>query len=365
MKTVAPYTRAAIIFFAAFTSLATLTFGQSTPVLKFGEGIVWVTGIGATSIANDQWKDIFRVYTHDAFVKKINQPVTGKYTRYGDSLAFTPDFNFAAGGKYRAVFGRIQLEFSIPNEKLSTTFIKTVYPQVDVLPENMLRMYISFSGAMMPGEAYDHIKLLRENGTEVEKAFLIIDQELWDAERKRFTLLFDPGRVKQSLRSNVELGAPLTAGQTYRLVIDSAWRDAHGNALANRYTKTFTVTAAERTKLTVADWKITAPTAGTFDDLVIEFDRPIDYVLASKCINISINNTKVSGRATMTGNGHWRFTPDHPWSEDQYYMEVYPHLEDVAGNNFSNVFDIDLSRESRVNTTEVIRHSFLVRALAK
>lgn len=340
--------------------------GQTTPALKFRDGSVWVTGLGATSIPDDQWKDILRVYTQEAFVKHVNQPVAGTYSRYGDSLSFKANFSFAAGESYHAVFGKLELSFSIPEEKFTPTFIETIHPQADVLPENMLRMYISFSAPMMPGEAYDHITLLTENGTSVEKAFLIIDQELWDTERKRFTLLFDPGRVKRGIQSNVELGAPLKAGQKYQLVIDSTLRDAHGNFLTSSYKKSFVVTQAERTKLSITNWKIVVPAAGSREDLLIYFDRPIDYALALTCVLIIRTKPgKVSGSATLTGSSLWRFTPDHPWLEDQYHVEVYPHLEDVAGNNFNNAFDIDLSKESRVNSSETVKHSFLIRPLVK
>jgi hypothetical protein len=340
--------------------------GQTTRVLKFREGIVWVTGLGATLTPEAEWATGFRVYTQEAWIKKIDQPVAGTYIRHTDSLSFRPNFNFVAGGNYHAVFGKLELFFSVPGKKSSSTFVEAIHPQADVLPENMLRMYLSFSSPMMPGEAYDHIALLRDNGTPIEKAFLVIDQELWDPERKRLTLLFDPGRVKRGIQSNVEMGAPLQAGQTYRLVIDTMWRDDQGNALAHGYTKTFSVTAAERTKLNIQQWKVTAPTIGTLDDLFIEFDRPIDYALALKYISISAAQTgRVNGHTVLTGSNVWRFTPHQPWREDQYFIEAHPQLEDVAGNNLNNVFDIDLSKESRVNATKILKRSFSIRPLMK
>lgn len=338
---------------------------QTVPALQFREGSVLVTGLGSTTIPDEQWKDLLRIFTHEAFVKRMNQPVAGTYTRLGDSLTFTPDFNFAAGETYHAIFGKLELSFTIPKPKTEPTIIKAVHPQAEVLPENMLRMYITFSNAMMPGEAYEHITLFRENGTPVEKAFLIIDQELWDAERKRFTLLFDPGRVKRGIRSNVELGAPLQSGQAYRLVIDNTWLDAHGNLLADSYTKTFTVTCAQRTRLNLDHWKITPPEAGTRNDLLIEFDRPIDNALATKFITITGTQGEVKGNATLTASNLWRFTPDQPWPEDQYHVLVDPRLEDVAGNNFNNVFDIDLSKENRVHSTEPLKYPFSIKTIVK
>jgi hypothetical protein len=345
------------------TSLTLSVYAQ--PELKFREGSVWVTGLGSSSIEAEQWKEFLRVYTHEAFTKHINQPITGTYNWYGDSLSFIPGFSFGAGEEYHAVFGTIELAFSIPKKRQIPTRIESVHPQASVLPENTLRMYISFSASMMPGEAYDHIKLLDENGTVVEKAFLIIDQELWDTERKRLTLLFDPGRVKQNLLSNLQMGAPLKAGQRYSLVIDSLWQDAHGNPLTAGFTKSFTVTQAERTKLSIADWKIQAPTAGTRDELLMHIDRPIDHALAMNSIVIMGEQGKVSGLATLTDSNIWCFTPDQPWEEGEFNLEVFPLLEDVSGNNFNNPFDIDLSKESRKNSNEFIKQSFSIRPLVK
>src|SRR5687767_6599441 len=118
---------------------------SQTPMLKFQEGSVWVTGLGSSSITEDQWKEFLRVYTHEAFVKRMNQPVTGTYTWHGDGLSFKPSFSFVAGESYHAVFGKLELAFSIPKEKFISTSIETIHPQAEVLPENMLRMYISFS----------------------------------------------------------------------------------------------------------------------------------------------------------------------------------------------------------------------------
>ena len=327
---------------------------------------MWVTGLGSTSIADDQWKDILRVFTHEAFTKRINQSIAGTYTRDGDSLYFKPNFPFAPGETYHAMFGKLELTFSIPKQKTTATVVDDVHPQASTLPENVLRMYITFSKPMMPGEAYDHITLLSENGTRIDKAFLVIDQELWDPERKRFTLLIDPGRVKRGIQSNVDLGPPIRAGQTYKLIIDSDWRDANGNFLESNYVKTFTVSTAERTKLTVSDLKVTAPEAGTSGDLIIKFNRPIDYALAARCISVkALQSGKVKGKATLIGSNYWRFVPEQPWPEDQYYIEVDPRLEDVAGNNFNNAFDIDLSREKRQRSTEPIKIPFSVGRLPK
>src|SRR5688572_19554610 len=109
--------KATIVFWLFVVLHACIIFpstGQTTPLLKFQSGNVWAIGIGVTSLREDQWIAIFRVYTQEAFDKRVNQPIAGTYTQHGDSLSFTPDFSFIAGGNYHALFGKQELVFSIP-----------------------------------------------------------------------------------------------------------------------------------------------------------------------------------------------------------------------------------------------------------
>src|SRR5262249_16285899 len=137
-------------------------------------------------------------------------------------------------------------EFSIPKSSASpTTVIQQIYPTANKLPENQFRFYIHFSAPMSRGEAYQHIQLLTAAGKPVEQAFLELNEELWDPEMRRLTLLFHPGRVKKGLQPREELGPILEEGKSYTLVIDSKWTDAKGNPLKESFRKAFKVTAAE------------------------------------------------------------------------------------------------------------------------
>jgi hypothetical protein len=365
-----------------------VAMGQAQPTLKFEHGvvkIVYLPSISSASIptiADYQWNEVLSVYTHDAYVTNIDQPIAGTYAWNGDTLLFKPAYPYAPGETYHAIFMRkaflkttavknqspgdkSELSFSVPADIHPLTTVESIYPQSASLPENLLRMYIYFSAPMMPGEAYEHINLIRENGTRVEKAFLVIDQELWDTARKRFTLLFDPGRIKRHLKSNIDLGTPLHEGEIYHLVIDSAWRDVNGNALAKSITKTFSVTQAERTKVSTGDWNVIVPMAGSLSDVVISFDRPMNRAMALKHITIKSPSGVVTGRAQTVDDTFWKFTPDHPWTEGEYVFAISPLLEDVSGNNLNNVFDLDVSKESRVNSVEPVQLSFTIRAHAR
>src|SRR2546425_7490559 len=94
---------------------------------------------------------------------------------------------------------------------------------------------------MSEGDCYRHIKLLDAKGKAVDLPFLELDQELWDSEGKRFTLFFDPGRIKRGLKPREELGPPLEEGKTYAFVVDRDWLDAEGNPLKESYRKSFRV----------------------------------------------------------------------------------------------------------------------------
>ena len=362
---------------AVLACVAFVSAGQAQPALKFERGVVHLVGLpsgNAASIAtisDDQWYSILSVYTDEAYLSNINQPIAGKYTRNGDRILFEPTYPFAPGEKYHAVFtaneilktteinhdsslDKLELSFSLPPEIYLPTEVQSVYPESANLPGNLLRMYIYFSAPMMPGEAYDHIWLLRENGTRIERPFLIVDQELWDTDRKRFTLLFDPGRIKRDLKSNIDLGTPLQKGEKYHLVIDSTWRDVHGKALEKSVTKTFSVTEAERAKVSPQDWKVIPPLEGSLGDVVILFDRAIDHALALKYINISSPSGTVAGHVQTVHDTTWKFTPKYPWVKGEYVLTISPLMEDVAGNNLNNAFDMDVSKESLVNSVEPI-----------
>ncbi len=224
------------------------------------------------------------------------------------------------------------------------TKVVQVNPSADVLPANQLKLYLYFSAPMSIGEAYDHIRLFDEAGREKPRAFLRVDQELWDESRQRFTLLFDPGRVKRGLRSNLEDGAPLEAGKRYRLVIDRNWRDGEGNLLAADFEKTFSVVAADRKSPSPRSWQITAPAAGTTEPLKLLFDEPLDFALLEQMIEVlDAGDRPVTGRVEIAGDEmQWRFTPNAPWQPGEYQIRPDSRLEDRAGNNLRRLYDVDL-----------------------
>src|SRR5439155_1191290 len=85
--------------------------------------------------------------------------------------------------------------------------------------------------------------------------------------RPRLPVLFDPGRIKRGLLPLNEVGPAIEDGKRYTLVIDREWLDARGVALREEFRKQFRVGPADRTPPDPAQWRLTAPKAGTSDAL--------------------------------------------------------------------------------------------------
>ena len=280
-------------------------------------------------------------------------PIIGRYAVSGDGVRFMPRFPFTAGVSYRvevdtgvvpATAPRLTHRFALPAAVLArTTRVVGIHPSSPVLPSNTLRWYIEFSSPMETGNALAHVHLLDEAGREVKGAFLALDQELWDPERRRVTLLFDPGRVKRGVRTNEESGAPLVDGRRYRLVVDDSWPDGTGAALASGAELAFAAGGDDRRSPDPAQWRLTIPSAGTRDGLAVAFGESLDHALAQRMVTVyDMLGTRVGGTVTLAANDSvWVFSPERAWSEGDYSLHVDSALEDVAGNSVAQVFDTD------------------------
>jgi hypothetical protein len=278
----------------------------------------------------------------------------GRYEREGTTVRFVPSFPPSQGVTYvaRAEWVRdvADARFSLPRcETGPTTKVTAIHPTSDRVPANLLKLYVEFSAPMSDGEAERRIHLLDTNGREVAAAFLHVDEELWDASRKRLTVLFDPGRIKRGLRSNIEDGAPLAGGRTFRVVIDKDWRDGDGRPLVESASKTLVIGDADRTSPDSRQWDVEPPVAGTTRPLTVRFDEPLDRALLERWINVTdAAGNRVDGTATIGERAAtWSFAPSQPWSATAYQVTVDPRIEDLAGNTPAFLFDADMPKDDR------------------
>ena len=279
-------------------------------------------------------------------------------------LLFVPRFPFQPGITYRVVAqvaGRQRTKLlRMPSlAPRPATSVVHVYPSETTLPENLLKFYVHFSQPMSRGEAYRRIRLVREGVGEVESPFLELGEELWDPSGRRFTLFFDPGRIKRGLRPREEVGPALEAGAEYRLEIDRRWKDARAQPLDKPFVKRFRVGNPDYRQPDPKEWKIVAPPAGTNDPLTVYLDEPLDHAMLTRVISVITSTGEVvHGRPdTAQSETKWQFHPESAWSGGRHQLLVQTHLEDLAGNSIARPFEVDLfqtvQREIKQDTMRV------------
>jgi hypothetical protein len=291
-------------------------------------------------------------------------PLLGSYQAQGSTLRFRCRFPLDQPAyrvviepaaltehqrKARALEGRtgplvVDVELASPQRAARpATVVSAVYPSARVLPENLLRLYLHFSAPMSRGEAYKHIHLVNSEGQEVKGAFLELDEELWSGDGRRFTLLFDPGRIKRGLLPRDELGPALRDGKSFTMVIDRDWPDAQGCPLAAGYRGTFRVGPPDQTPPAPRDWMIRPPASGTKEPLEVRFTEPLDSALARRLITVKVQGAGgVAGRVELqSAETLWLLWPLAPWQAGDYWLEVGTELEDLAGNAICRPFEVD------------------------
>ena len=307
-----------------------------------------VTGVSEQTVGSDPngWTKVLRV--------SVNPDGPGMLGTYGmvagRTLIFFPAFPLDPGRQYYVRFeppgakAPFTTTVSLPAEHTTpSTSVARVYPSGDVVPENLLRMYIEFSAPMGRPSGIPHMKLLDETGTEIPAAFLPLDYEFWSPDHRRFTAFLDPGRVKGGILPNQRMGRALKPGHPVTLAISREWRDEHGLPLKEDFTRVFRVGSADTRPLDPATWRVEPPAApGTRAGLVVRFNEPLDHGLLMRALGVRRDGAPVDGEIAI-GNGEteWTFTPRDPWRTGAYQLIALDILEDVAGNQIGRAFEVD------------------------
>ena len=321
--------------------------------------VIEVTGVSRPNLAalssarltDDEWSAVLRVSVQQT------PPAPGMAGRYdvGESVRFTPRFRLDPGRQYEVVFdtsraprtGGLHMPVSTAIVSLpstsqpQSTVVTALYPSGDVVPANLLRMYVQFSGPMGQQGGLDHIVLLDDAGGEIQGAMLPLDTELWSADRTRFTVFFDPGRVKRDILPNRQMGRPLRAGADITVVVKQTWPDGRGVPLKSEFRHRFRVREADERPLDTAQWKIVTPAPGTRDALVVSFPEPLDHGLLRRSLGVAHGGTAVAGEQRIdVAETRWAFVPGEAWLSGSYTLVVQPILEDLAGNRIGRSFEV-------------------------
>jgi hypothetical protein len=320
-------------------------------------GWIEVTGLPAESLERlrhtrhtpEEWSALFRVVVADDAPAML-----GAYEVKDGALRFTPAFPLDPGRRYSVRFDPSRLAEAPTLAPVVTTVelpartsppstvVERVYPSGDIVPENLLRVYIEFSAPMSRGSGLEYLELLNESGRPIEQPFLPLDYELWSPDRRRYTVFFDPGRVKDGILPNQQLGRPLHASRTYTLVVRSAWPDAEGLPLRQEFRRVWRVGPASTQPLDPSTWTVTAPEAGGRAPLVVTFGEPLDQALLMRALGVRMAGNTVAGEIRVDpGEQRWTFVPERPWRSGVHELLALSILEDVAGNQIGRAFEVD------------------------
>lgn len=307
------------------------------------------------------FEDVIRVDVGPGAASAHLPAMAGTYAIADERVRFTPAFPFEPGQRYRVrvdarslpggAAAPVTFDFDVAADApaAAATRVTRVSPRATVLPANLLRLYLHFSGPMARDGAAGHVRLLDANGQTVEDVFLPLDADLWNDDRTRYTLLLDPGRVKTGIAPNDAMGRALIAGRRYTLEVDARWRDAAGRPLAEPFRHPFTAGPAIEAALDPARWRIASPRAGTRDALEVTAPQLLDEALAARTLGVLSATGAVAGEPSLDETGtRWRFVPDRTWTRGAHQIVVLGILEDPAGNRIGRPFELapaDTARE--------------------
>ncbi len=298
-------------------------------------------------------KELLQVFLYSPNSDHPAVPILGQRIVEADKIYFCPLIPFSKNLTYQARFDEFPyFTFTpLPDNDYTPTVLTNVYPSIDRLPENILKMYLYFSAPMSDGDGYQYLEVSDEHGEKIASPFLELRPLLWNQDRTRLTVWFDPGRVKRELLRHEKLGAPLEKGKKYTLSISKNWKDANGYALAHDFVKKMEVIAADRSAPNPKDWTMSVPKINTNDPLIIRFGENLDHAMAAKSLSIQTQKGQpIEGEIILQkADTEWLFMPVNSWKSNFYTIQINAALEDLAGNNLNRLFDREVDKQ---NSTE-------------
>lgn len=289
-------------------------------------------------------------------------PIFGTFTRTGMKLVFRPRFALTPGARYRITASGESIVHVVPSAAPhAAAKVEAIQPACAEVPANLLKFYLYFTHPMREGrEVFTHIQLLDESGQPIGGPWR--DTELWTDDARRLTLWVHPGRVKRGVNLREELGPVLRPSSRYTLVVTGAMRDAAGQPIVREFHHAFRAGPEKHARLDLTTWAIEAPSAGTREPLRVISTVPLDHALARRCLHVrDAHGAELPGAAALAEDARtWTFLPRDAWLSSEHELAADPQLEDLAGNNFTRVFDDDVTLAAPT-AAPVLRRSFTPR----
>lgn len=281
--------------------------------------------------------------------------MSGEWTLEKDRVVFTPKYPLQSGTKFRVLGIDKGLSVQSPKaEKSKATIVTRILPETAEIPENILRFYIEFNQPMPRGNVYDYVNLFTDSGKKVEWPFLRLEDELWNTDQTRLTLLIDPGRIKKEVKPRIDLGPVFMAKGKYTLVVSGKWPTLSGETLGADVRKSILSQPPMNAAIDPKSWKLTVPTAKS-TVFRVDFDRPMDRPLTLRCLEVfGPKGEMVVGKSEFTDKS-WSIEAKGRWRPGNYTLRIDPALEDVCGNRVGQPFEVDLEKPKpkEVKATQV------------
>ncbi|MEL7179624.1 MAG: hypothetical protein AAFN63_07310 [Pseudomonadota bacterium] len=216
-----------------------------------------------------------------------------------------------------------------------------IYPTAQILPENLLRVYVYYPRAMAASAGLSDIRLLDADGTPMDGVFLPTREDLWSQDRRRLTVLMDPGRVKTGLDASEAMGRALRSGQSYTLEVSAGSLDAEGCVLGQKTAVAFEVGPPDLDTPDPSEWVLSTPKLGSRDPLRVNLGSPHDHLSLAFRLRVSdAEGSIVPGQIGLSpGEAGWEFIPRAAWTAETYSLTIEDSLEDLAGNRPGVLFD--------------------------
>jgi len=285
--------------------------------------------------------------------KGASQHIIGKLGISTEKTTFKPIVPFTNGLQYHVLDSRDTLFSFIPDlDQFDHPEVLNIFPLSDTIPENLLKFYFAFTEKMEVGKVYEHLSLYA-GSEKVEGPFIKLSPELWNARGDILTVWIDPGRIKRDLGPNRKFGPVLEEGRTYKLVLEKSFRSSAGQPMISNATKEFLVSSRDVQKPQINELTYQLPEKGTKDLLNVLFSDAMDFSLVSK-IQIYRDGLPIKGSWKMIADRQLTFWPEVKWLPGSYRIEIDSDAEDLAGNNFNRLFDVDLMQQQETSNSEVV-----------
>ena len=270
-------------------------------------------------------------------------PVSGEYIWDESKLSFQPISNLGNGllfsVQYKTPDGIVEQRiYRTPKAILlhaAPPQVLKVFPESDVLPENILCFHVRFDRPMFKDhDAYKKARIFCD-GVEVPLVWKHVSH--WTQDGQLLVLMVHPGRVKRGISY---LGKAFESGKEYTLVIEREIPDPQGRTLVTTFKKEFKVTKADHQVPKIKKSKISFPKTSGSEPIRLSFSEPMDFACMIEGVEvIDEEGQLVSVKIEHLSDHQYTVTPTGIWSSGTHQLVFDKVVSDLSGNRFNKKFE--------------------------